>query len=109
MDNGKMPKNAKIFECENCHFKCSKQSNYIKHISTDKHNRIINGNEMITQNAEQYSCDRCSSTYKYKSGLCRHIKKCQISTETNPEIETQIEIYNTSIPSENMIIPKVRT
>ena len=30
-------KNAKIYVCETCHFKCSKLSNYNKHISTRKH------------------------------------------------------------------------
>jgi len=100
-DNIKNAKNAKIFKCEKCDFKCSKQSNYNKHMSTDKHNKIINGNEMVIKNAEQYCCERCSSTYKYKSGLCRHLKKCQTSTETEINIYT---VDNT--PSENMIVPK---
>jgi hypothetical protein len=100
MDNVQNAKNAKIFECEKCDFRCSKQSNYVKHTSTDKHKRIINGNEMVIQNAEQYCCDRCSSTYKYKSGLCRHVKKCQMSTET------ELNICVTDTPSENMIVPK---
>lgn len=32
-----MPKNAEIFYCETCHFKCCKQSNYDKHLLTLKH------------------------------------------------------------------------
>ena len=34
-----MPKNAIIYYCENCDFKCSKKSNYDKHINTRKHKK----------------------------------------------------------------------
>ena len=97
MDNEQLTKNAKIFECSYCDFKCYKKSNYDKHILTDKHKKIMNGNEMVIKNAEQYVCDRCSSIYKYKSGLCRHIKKCQSFKDI------QLEKYDDT-PSENMIV-----
>ena len=41
------PKNA-IFDCSFCNFKCSKNSDWIRHITTDKHNRRKDGNKMET-------------------------------------------------------------
>ena len=32
-------KNEKIFQCINCHFKCTYISDWNRHISTDKHKR----------------------------------------------------------------------
>jgi len=81
MDNDKQTKNASLYECVNCDFKCSKQSNFKQHIATDKHKRVINGNGMVMENATCFPCDTCSKIYKHKSGLCRHKKKCQTSEE----------------------------
>jgi hypothetical protein len=86
-----MPKNAKIFVCELCDFKCSKKSNFIIHKNTLKH---INGNKMITNDNKKmpknakYLC-KCGNIYKYISGLSRHKKVCQqkIQTQENDENE----------------------
>ena len=37
-----MPKNAELFNCENCNFICSKKSNYTKHLMTAKHKILTN-------------------------------------------------------------------
>uniref|UniRef100_A0A6C0HJF7 C2H2-type domain-containing protein n=1 Tax=viral metagenome TaxID=1070528 RepID=A0A6C0HJF7_9ZZZZ len=91
-DNGKMPKNAKIFWCENCDFKCSKQSNYNAHILTRKHQRITDDNEKMPKNAKKcqstLSC-QCGKLYQFMSGLSRHKKTCkiiQISEQNSSEI-----------------------
>ena len=81
MDNKKLSKNAKLYECLKCDFKCCKQSNFTQHIATDKHKRVINGNEMVIENAIIFPCDTCSKIYKHKSGLCRHKKHCQFNEE----------------------------
>ena len=39
------PKNA-IFDCSFCNFKCYKNSDWTRHISTDKHNRRKDGNKI---------------------------------------------------------------
>jgi hypothetical protein len=49
-----MPKNAKKFYCEKCHFTCSKESNWIKHTMTLKHN-----NETNETNLEQKKDIKC--------------------------------------------------
>ena len=53
----KMPENAKIFYCEKCDFKCFKQSNYDKHLSTRKHKMITNDDQNDdTNRAKLYIC-----------------------------------------------------
>jgi hypothetical protein len=70
------PKNAIKYECEECDFKCSKQSDWNRHIGTDKHKRLINPNDFTPKNAEkEYSC-QCGKKYKHMSSLCAHKKKC---------------------------------
>jgi hypothetical protein len=70
------PKNAIKFECNICDFKCSKQSDWNRHIGTDKHKRLINPNDFTPKNAEkEYSC-QCGKKYKHMSSLCAHKKKC---------------------------------
>jgi hypothetical protein len=69
-------KNAIKFECEVCHFKCSKQSDWNRHIGTGKHKKLKNPNDFTPKNAEKdYSC-QCGKIYKHMSSLCAHRKKC---------------------------------
>jgi hypothetical protein len=84
--NKKMPENAGKLECKLCDFKCSKQSNYKKHLLTRKHQKreISNdlamvSNEKMPKNAEtniKIVCEVCNKSYKDNSGLWRHKKKC---------------------------------
>jgi len=69
------PKTSKIFECKSCDFVCSKQSNYDKHISTDKHKRLTNI-ENDNKNAKIFTCDLCSKHYFSRVGLWKHEKVC---------------------------------
>ncbi len=77
LDNPKMPKNAIIYECAKCNFKCSKQSNYVVHLSTTKHNRIMDDNEIM----QVHQC-QCGKIYKHMSGLCKHKRSCSSVEET---------------------------
>jgi hypothetical protein len=75
MTNRKMPKNAEIYSCIFCNFKCFKQSNYDKHLMTAKHKRLTNTNKKMPKNATPYSC-LCGKTYKHQSSLIKHKKSC---------------------------------
>lgn len=61
------------YVCESCNFISSKHSNYMKHILTAKHKRLINLNEQISNRS--YICE-CGKKYKHMSTLCNHKKKC---------------------------------
>ena len=71
----KAPKNAKIFECKNCDFICSKSSDYNRHQLTLKHKNGVIGDAWRKIN-EIYKCEKCLKQYKSRNGLWVHTKKC---------------------------------
>ena len=82
----KMPKNAENYGCDICDFKCSKKSNYTKHLSTHKHVANASGDR---KNAD-FLCELCKKKYKSRNGLWKHFKMCamSINSENNPNVET---------------------
>jgi len=80
-DDKKMPKNAEKFICEYCDFKCSKQSNFKIHLSTEKHKMMTNDDKnddkKMPKNATPFICE-CGKSYKFRQGLSIHKKKCII-------------------------------
>ena len=95
--NKKPPKTPELFECKLCYFKCSKQSDYDRHLMTPKHQNanemLINANNFTPKNAENFVCDKCSKTFKHGSSLSRHKKNCPIieNSENNQNIEQNID------------------
>jgi len=75
------PKNAEIYKCINCDFLCSKKSDYNRHISTGKHNRLTNANDFTPKNAA-FECV-CGKKYKHISSLCKHKKTCKTCKTEN--------------------------
>ena len=79
----KPPKISSKFICEKCDYKCSKQSEYNKHILTNKHkilhNPTLNPTSEISEKI--YECN-CGKIYKHSSTLYTHKKKCTSTNET---------------------------
>jgi len=75
--NKNSPKLAKIFECKKCIYKCSKKSDYTKHLSTRKHQILINPNKLVEEiDEKKIICSGCNKEYKHLSTLSAHKKKC---------------------------------
>ena len=81
-----MPKNAEKYYCENCDYKCSKLSNYNKHLSTRKHQILTNTYTGLTKEDSKYSCD-CGKIYNHRQSLFNHKKKCNFQQENTPKEE----------------------
>ena len=79
----KSPKISKKFICEICDYNCSKQSEYTKHISTNKH-KILQNPTSENTNKTVYACD-CGKSYKHSSTMYAHKKKC--SVEINKSVK----------------------
>jgi len=77
-----MPKNAEIFFCKKCNFICSKKSNYVSHLLTAKHKIRTLSN---AKNADFYICIQCAKSYKTRSGLWYHQKKCKVVTDDSEQ------------------------
>ena len=69
---------AKKFYCEKCHYGCSKESDFKKHLATRKH---INGTKPdvseLAPVAIEFKCTICNKKYETKSGLWKHNKVCE--------------------------------
>jgi hypothetical protein len=89
----KSPKISHKFYCETCNYKCSKQSEYNKHLSTAKHKKLTNLTNFTPKNAapNMHICDVCNKQYKSRMGLWGHKKKCIGTSKT--ETTTNI-VYN---------------
>jgi hypothetical protein len=77
--NRKNAKKTPIFFCEKCDFKCCKESDYSRHLETNKHKLLTNANKKTPKNADctkqQFVCI-CGNVYKFASSFCYHKKKC---------------------------------
>ena len=96
----KSPKISAKFFCENCNYKCSKQSEYNKHILTNKHKILQNPTTVI--NAKIYMCE-CGKKYKHSSTLYAHKKNCDfkiketIIEEPKPDENVDVDLSDKSL------------
>ena len=75
-DMEKVVNNNKIY-CKLCDFGCNKKGDWNRHLTTEKHKRLINPNSYTSFNNEkQYTCN-CGKVYKHMSSLCAHKKNCK--------------------------------
>jgi len=80
------------FRCKCCDYTCFKQSVYDKHISTRKHDRLVNASKGIFLE-NLWSCN-CGKNFKHDSSLYRHKKKCNYMDEENNNNENKIITSN---------------
>ena len=66
------------YSCKYCDYKCSKDSDYTKHLTTRKHkNNYAELQLNRKKSPKKYSCI-CGKEYNYRQGLHTHKKKCSI-------------------------------
>jgi hypothetical protein len=84
MDSDLSSKIVAKYCCKICHYYTSRNTDYVKHLSTDKHKKRENDSGMVENGSNlsskvvQYEC-KCGKIYKYDSGYYRHKKKCDIN------------------------------
>jgi hypothetical protein len=101
-------KNKEYIECEYCHYKCSKQYDFNKHIQTRKHKKAIlltNQTISLTEKEEntiqqEFICKNCNKLYNSRVGLWYHNKKCT-KTIYNDADNIDIQSQNTDIHPDN--------
>ena len=91
------PKNAVFYNCQKCDFGCSKQSDWLRHVSTRKHkNRTTSNKPTNCENVQVFPCKTCNKIYKVRNSLWYHEKKCK-----NIEINENTEIINVNIQEDD--------
>ena len=124
-DDNKNSKKCLEFICIACDFKCSKKSNYTKHLLTRKHKMMTNDDmknartiastptkpthisthahthetkrtTISTSRAKPYSCS-CGKSYKHRQGLSVHKRKCDYTPDGNNIANMQNNINTSNI------------
>ena len=105
---------AEKFNCKNCDFKCSKSSDWKRHLLTRKHKTadkmLTNDNAENAENAENIESTEntiisktlvcnCGKEYKHRQSLFIHKKKCKSPTENKDSSESIPDLKS----SENLI------
>ena len=86
------PKNADKYSCEKCNFKCSKQSDYNRHILTAKHQNRTNRTQKTPKNAGKFECE-CGKVYKARNSLWYHKHRCSYRNTELIEIGESTETH----------------
>jgi hypothetical protein len=99
MDNKKVPKSSKKFECITCDYLTFRESQFARHLSTVKHKNSKMDNKTDNMDNEKvpngYKCD-CGKLYTHKSGLCKHKKVCK-SSKNDTINKEDIELIDTNL------------
>jgi len=75
--------NTSNYHCEFCNYTCSKKYNWEKHLTTSRHLKEADGNNLEIKNGkkfqkvEKHSCKKCNKEFKTSSGLWKHKQKCK--------------------------------
>jgi hypothetical protein len=92
-DSNLVPKSSEKFICNKCDYYTCRKSQYVRHLSTDKHKKqandskmVVNDSDLVPKSSKNYECE-CGKIYKYDTGYYRHKKICQnINSKTNDTI-----------------------
>jgi hypothetical protein len=100
-----------FFYCESCDHKCIKKRDYERHVATRKHEKSTKCNVLATENApiapQVFSCIKCSKTYKDRTGLWRHNKKCQTTNnEPKNDVICKLIQQNMELVTQNQELQK---
>lgn len=77
MANQKVPKSSNKFFCKACDYTTERESQFNRHILTDKHKRLTMANEKVPKSSK-HLCE-CGKEYVHASSLSKHRKVCTIS------------------------------
>jgi len=84
MTDAATPSISPKFYCEDCDIKCSKKSDWDRHLTTRKH-QIKTG---YLQKTPAYTCN-CGKSYKHRQSLFTHKQKCDESSITINEAKDE--------------------
>ena len=84
-------KEARKYICNFCDFTTCKRTNYDTHLLTSKHKKRADFNILSTKTSQKQpgfnlSCKKCDKVFKERTGLWKHMKKCDNKDISNNEI-----------------------
>jgi hypothetical protein len=91
--NENLAKTSKIYVCNICDYITERKSNYDGHLLTAKHKMATDSNICQQISSNIFECEKCNKTYKDRTGLWKHKKKCNVN---NLDETTDIETHTKS-------------
>jgi len=83
------------YKCETCNYICFKNSDYIKHCKTVKHNKRVTTGIQPEKSPIIYACS-CGKEYNHRASLWNHKQKCkgvvQEQTQVPPPVDSSLVI-----------------
>jgi hypothetical protein len=98
VENSPISSTVDKYACEKCDFSCCKKQHYKQHCSSNKHKRLVDTTSAKPGAARcatpsiskrEYSCSWCGHQYVDRTGLWKHIKKCNVNTHTTTTSNVQ--------------------
>jgi len=86
-----------VYVCEKCNFKCDRKPDWMRHLGTAKHNKLIMDNKELINKAPLHTCSICYKEYKSNVGLWKHKKKCTLPKEKELDVNTDDSLVNKNI------------
>ena len=104
---------AKKYECTFCHYSTCNKTDYVKHLTTDKHKKNENGIYLVvndskkSQKVAKKECE-CGKIYKYNSGYYRHKKNCldTVYDKSDKELIIMLLKQNSQLIEQNAELTK---
>ena len=81
----KVPKSSENYVCKCCDYITSRKSQYVRHLSTDKHKNgtfETNETENVPKSSGKFQC-QCNLYFNSRTTLWRHKKTCSIINDIN--------------------------
>jgi hypothetical protein len=85
-----VPKSSDFFECKYCHYLTLRKSQYVRHLSTDKHkneSNETNETKMKQKSSEKFQCF-CGKYLNSRTSLWRHKKTCNSKNYDTLEVNS---------------------
>ena len=93
---------SNVFYCEKCNYNTVRESQYKRHLNTQKHRNIVSLLE-TQKSSKTHSCDVCNKEYKNRAGLWKHAKKCKGETKNDSQESESTHFSDVS----NLITPEL--
>ena len=87
------------FYCQICDYNTIRKSNLINHLNSARHKMATSGNKNKQILSNNFICENCNKTYKDRTGLWKHKKKCAVDNEPDHN-ETVNNKTDTKMPDE---------
>ena len=106
MSTKKSPKIPIFFECKDCYYNTSNKKDFSKHLLTRKHAEATDRQQECPQKSPLHKCRLCNKSYKDRTGLWRHNKKCSqqlIVIESEPMNDKNTKETTSEVSKDNLL------